>query len=113
MEAGVAINPASSLNLLDEILDDVDFVLIMSVNPGFGGQMFIPSSLGKICRLRSMLGERPLDISVDGGVDPETAGPLVAAGATTLIAGSAVFSALDRVRAITALREAAQRGNDS
>lgn len=113
MEAGVAVNPASSLILLDEVLDDIDFVLVMSVNPGFGGQMFIPSSLDKIRRLRLMLGERNLDISVDGGVDPETAGPLVAAGATTLIAGSAIFATPDRARAMTALREAAQRGNDT
>ncbi len=112
MEAGVAVNPATSLTLLDEVLDDIDFVLVMSVNPGFGGQMFIPSSLDKIRRLRLMLGERNLDISVDGGVDPETAGPLVAAGATTLIAGSAIFASPDRARAMTALREAAQRGND-
>jgi ribulose-phosphate 3-epimerase len=113
MEAGVAVNPASSLILLDEVLDDIDFVLVMSVNPGFGGQMFIPSSLDKIRRLRLMLGERNLDISVDGGVDSETAGPLVAAGATTLIAGSAIFATPDRARAMTALREAAQRGNDT
>lgn len=113
MEAGVAVNPASSLILLDEVLDDIDFVLVMSVNPGFGGQRFIPSSLDKIRRLRLMLGERNLDISVDGGVDSETAGPLVAAGATTLIAGSAIFATPDRARAMTALREAAQRGNDT
>ncbi|TFG39684.1 MAG: ribulose-phosphate 3-epimerase [Candidatus Aminicenantes bacterium] len=113
MEAGVAVNPASSLILLDEVLDDIDFVLVMSVNPGFGGQMFIPSSLDKIRRLRLMLGERNLDIPVDGGVDSETAGPLVAAGATTLIAGSAIFATPDRARAMTALREAAQRGNDT
>lgn len=113
MEAGVAINPASPLILLDEVLDEIDFVLVMSVNPGFGGQAFIPSSVDKIRRLRLMLGERDLDISVDGGVDPTTAGSLVAAGATTLIAGSAVFGARDRAQAMAALREAAQRGNDS
>jgi ribulose-phosphate 3-epimerase len=113
MEAGVAINPASSLRLIDEILDDIDFVLIMSVNPGFGGQAFIPSSLDKIRRLGLMIGDRDLDISVDGGVDPTTAGSLVAAGATTLVAGSAVFGARDRARALAALREAAQRGIDS
>lgn len=113
MEAGVAINPASSLQLIDEVLDDIDFVLVMSVNPGFGGQAFIPSSLDKIRRLRVMIGDRDLDISVDGGVDRTTAGTLVAAGATTLIAGSAVFGASDRARALAALRDAAQRGIDS
>lgn len=113
MEVGVAINPASPLMLIDEVLDDIDFVLVMTVNPGFGGQAFIPSSLDKIRRLRLMMGDRDLDISVDGGVDPTTAGSLVAAGANTLIAGSAVFGARDRARALAALREAAERGVDS
>ena len=113
MEAGVTLNPASPLTWLDEILDDLDFVLIMSVNPGFGGQAFIPASLNKIRRLRRLIGDGDVDISVDGGVDEHTAGPLVAAGATTLIAGSAVFGSPDRAQALTALREAAQRGNES
>ena len=113
MEAGVALNPASPLSSLDEILGDIDFVLIMSVNPGFGGQAFIPSSLSKIHRLRSLVAEGGVDISVDGGVDPSTAGPLAAAGANTLIAGSAIFGSPDRVRALAALRQAAQRGNES
>ena len=113
MEAGVAVNPATPLTTLDEILEDIDFVLMMSVNPGFGGQAFIPSSLDKIRRLAHLIGDRGVDISVDGGVDPTTAGPLVAAGATTLIAGSAVFGTPDRAQALTALREAAQRGNES
>ena len=112
MEAGVALNPASSLMLLDEVLDDIDFVMIMSVNPGFGGQAFIHSSLAKIRRLRRLLGDRHVDISVDGGVDRKTVGPLAAAGATTLIAGSAVFGSPDRALALASLREAAQRGND-
>lgn len=113
MEVGVAVNPASPLMLLDEVLDDIDFVLIMSVNPGFGGQKFISSSLDKIRRLRLMLGDRDTDISVDGGVDETTAGPLVASGATTLIAGSAIFGAHNRKQALLTLREAALRGNDS
>lgn len=112
MEAGVALNPASPLILLDEVLSDIDFVVIMSVNPGFGGQAFIRSSLRKIRRLRQLLGDRQLDISVDGGVDPETIGPLAAAGATTLVAGSAIFGTPDRAQAMASLREAAQRGND-
>ncbi len=112
MKAGVALNPATSLSTLDEILSDLDFILIMSVNPGFGGQAFIRSSLAKIGRLRRLLGEANLDISVDGGVDLETAGPLAAAGATTLIAGSAIFGSSDRASALASLREAAQRGTE-
>jgi ribulose-phosphate 3-epimerase len=113
METGVAVNPATPLVLIQEILADLDFVLIMSVNPGFGGQAFIPSTLDKIRRLRAMARDRNLDISVDGGVDPETAGPLVAAGASTLIAGSAVFGTDDRKRALDALRVSAQQGLSS
>ena len=113
MEPGVAINPATALTLLEDTLDDLAFVLIMSVNPGFGGQAFIPSSLEKIRRLRRSLDGRPIDISVDGGVDPETAGPLVDAGASTLIAGSAIFGGRDRSATTAALRDAAQRGLNS
>lgn len=112
MEAGVTLNPASPLTWLDEILGDIDFVLVMSVNPGFGGQTFIQSSLNKIRRLRRLIGDGGMDVSVDGGVDEHTAGPLAAAGATTLIAGSAIFGSPDRARALKALREAAQRGNE-
>ncbi len=112
MEAGVAVNPATTLALLDEVYDDLDFILVMSVNPGFGGQTFIPATLAKIQRLRRALADRSLDISVDGGVDPNTAGPLAAAGATTLIAGSAIFGTADRGRALATLRAAAQRGTD-
>jgi ribulose-phosphate 3-epimerase len=112
MEAGVAVNPASSLALLDEVYDDLDFILVMSVDPGFGGQSFIPNTLAKIRRLRQALGDRSLDISVDGGVDPNTTGPLTAAGATTLVAGSAIFGTADRGRALAILRAAAQRGTD-
>ena len=111
MRAGVAINPATSLVLLEDVIDELDFVLIMSVNPGFGGQAFITSSLPKIRRLRQTIGDRSADISVDGGVDPDTAGPLAAAGATTLIAGSAIFGTSDRGRAVETLRAAAKRGN--
>jgi ribulose-phosphate 3-epimerase len=111
MQAGVAVNPATSLVLIEDVIQELDFVLIMSVNPGFGGQAFIESSLPKIRRLRESAGD--LDISVDGGVDPDTAGPLVAAGATTLIAGSAIFGKSDRRRAVATLRAAARQGNDS
>ncbi|MGB7575822.1 MAG: ribulose-phosphate 3-epimerase [Thermodesulfobacteriota bacterium] len=94
--SGVALNPATSLLALEEILTEVDFVLVMSVEPGFGGQDFIPSSLDKIVRLRRMLSERGLDqvqIAVDGGIHTQTAGRVVRAGATVLVAGSAIFNA--------------------
>ncbi len=107
MAAGVAINPATSLALLDEALAWADFVLVMSVNPGFGGQRFIRESLDKIRRLAAT---HPVEIAVDGGVTPENAGSLARAGARTLIAGSAVFGAPDRSAAIAALRRAAQEG---
>lgn len=110
VEAGIAINPASSLVLLEEALQWADFVLIMSVNPGFGGQAFIPESTDKIRRLRAMAAGRPLDISVDGGVGPDNARLLVEAGATTLVAGSAVFGAADRKAALAALRRSAVQG---
>ncbi len=111
MQAGVAVNPATSLVLIEDVIEELDFVLIMSVNPGFGGQTFIESSLPKIRRLRASAGD--LDISVDGGVDSDTVGPLVEAGATTLIAGSAIFGKSDRRRAVATLRAAARQGNDS
>jgi len=93
MRAGVAINPATAVAHLEEILGDVDSVLVMTVNPGFGGQEFIDSMLGKIRRLRHMLDERGLiaDIIVDGGISPRTAPLVVAAGANVLAAGTAVF----------------------
>ena len=109
-EAGVAIDPATPLCLLEDSLPWTDFVLVMSVNPGFGGQDFIPESLDKIRRLRQMAGMQTMDISVDGGICTENAGTLVAAGATTLIAGSAVFGAADRARALSDLRAAADAG---
>jgi len=107
---GVALNPATPLNAIEEALSWVDFVLVMSVNPGFGGQNFIAESLDKVLRLRKMSGDRGLDIEVDGGVTPETAYHLAAAGATTLVAGSAVFGHADRQRAIRAIRAAAEEG---
>jgi len=93
--SGVALNPATPLSTLEEILPDLDFVLVMTVEPGFGGQEFIPSSLNKIDRLHRILTERGLDrvlIAVDGGVHTQTAGAVVRAGATVLVAGSAIFN---------------------
>ena len=90
---GVVVNPATPLVALQEILDQVDFVLLMSVNPGFGGQAFISSAVRKVSELARMIAERGLDIDieVDGGVGPENAGELVRAGATMLVAGNSVF----------------------
>ena len=104
MERGVALNPASPVDSLAEALPWLDFVLAMSVNPGFGGQSFIAESVAKVARIRSMLGDHAIDITVDGGVDTSNARALLAAGATTLVAGTSVFGASDRGRAIAALR---------
>lgn len=95
IKAGVTLNPATPLITLEEILPEVDLVLIMSVNPGFGGQSFIPSTTAKIARLRQMVEERNLsamEIEVDGGIAPSTAGEVVKAGATILVAGSSIFN---------------------
>ncbi len=95
-KAGVAINPATPVDMLSEILPYLDMVLVMSVNPGFGGQRFIPTSPQKVAQLRASLMERGLDrvaIEVDGGVTPDTAPLVVHAGATVLVAGAAVFNA--------------------
>jgi len=108
--AGVALNPATSVQSLSDIHSVVDFVVVMSVNPGFGGQEFIPLTLGKIQRLRGMFGGDEPDITVDGGVDPGNARRLVEAGATTLVAGSSVFAARDRAAAVRRLRAAALEG---
>ena len=89
--AGVSLNPHTSEDCLRYVLDRVDLVLVMSVNPGFGGQSFIPTVVDKIARIRDLLGGRDVDIEVDGGITPETAPSVVAAGATALVAGSAVF----------------------
>ena len=90
-KAGVTLNPGTSVDTIEPVADIVDLILVMSVNPGFGGQTFIPFAIEKISRLRALAGSRPIDIEVDGGITPETA-PLVArAGANVLVAGSAVF----------------------
>ncbi|NCV51364.1 MAG: ribulose-phosphate 3-epimerase [Gammaproteobacteria bacterium] len=89
--AGVSLNPHTSEDCLRYVLDRVDLILVMSVNPGFGGQSFIPTVVDKITRIRDMLGGRDVDIEVDGGITAETAPLVVSAGATALVAGSAVF----------------------
>ncbi len=111
LSPGLALNPATPLAFAEEAAPWIDFVLVMSVNPGFGGQHFIPESLARIERLHASLGSRGLEIAVDGGVSPRNAAALAAAGATTFIAGSAVFGAPDRARAIREIREAALHGD--
>lgn len=105
--AGAVLNPATPLDLLEYVLEDLDMVLIMSVNPGFGGQSFIPSALGKIRRLRKMVEEHGLKtrIEVDGGVNASTIGDVVEAGADICVAGSAIFGKPDYRQAIAALRD--------
>ncbi|BCP54295.1 ribulose-phosphate 3-epimerase [Kaistia sp. 32K] len=90
-KAGVALNPSTPESAIAYVLDMVDLVLVMSVNPGFGGQSFIPEAVDKVARVRAMLGDRPVHIEVDGGVTPATAPALVSAGADVLVAGSSVF----------------------
>ena len=106
-KAGVALNPSTSPGALEYVLDDVDLILVMSVNPGFGGQKFIPSAYVKIRRLKEMLGTRPVDVSVDGGVKLEHVRPLADAGATILVAGSAVFGAPDPAAVVKEMKRLA------
>ena len=94
-KAGVALNPSTPPEVLEYVLDDLDLVLVMSVNPGFGGQKFIPSAYEKIRRIKAMLGTRPVELSVDGGVKRDHVRPLADAGVTVLVAGSAIFGAAD------------------
>ena len=103
-KAGVSLNPGTPVTSLEEVLDDLDLILVMSVNPGFGGQSFLPNAVGKVRRLRQMLGDRPVDIQVDGGIGPQTAPLVTAAGANVLVAGSAVFNAPDMAQMIHALK---------
>jgi ribulose-phosphate 3-epimerase len=90
-KAGVSLNPGTPATSIEYVIDLVDLILVMSVNPGFGGQSFIPEAIEKISRLRAMAGGRPLDIEVDGGITPQTAPAVAQAGANVLVAGSAVF----------------------
>jgi ribulose-phosphate 3-epimerase len=106
MQAGVTLNPSTPVCLLEDVIRDVDMVLLMSVNPGFGGQKFIPHTLDKVRQLRQMItrtGSHAL-IEIDGGVNLQTAGPLIEAGADVLVAGSAVFKALDKAQMVKQLK---------
>lgn len=112
LKVGVALNPATPLITLEEVLPLLDLVLIMSVNPGFGGQRFIPSSLHKIERLKKEIDKHKLniEIQVDGGVSPDNAGKLVTAGANVLVAGAAVFKAPNIQEAVKSIQNAAESG---
>ncbi|MAS44106.1 MAG: ribulose-phosphate 3-epimerase [Rhodobacteraceae bacterium] len=114
---GVALNPATPIAAIEHVLDRIDMVCVMTVNPGFGGQKFIMSQVEKVRNLKAMIGDRPIHIEIDGGVTPETAPLMSAAGADVLVAGSAVFKGgsarnpqvyADNIRAIRDAAEAAQ-----
>lgn len=118
-KAGLALNPGTGIEAVEYLLDMVDLVLVMTVNPGFGGQKFIAPQVEKIAKLRAMIGDRPVHIQVDGGITPETAPLVAAAGADVLVAGSAVFAGGsvsapaaygNNIRAIRTAAEAAVAG---
>jgi ribulose-phosphate 3-epimerase len=109
-KAGVSLNPSTPESAIEYVLDRLDLILLMTVNPGFGGQAFIPAVVEKVKRVKALIGDRPIDIEIDGGVTPETAPLVTAAGANVLVAGSAVFKggAEAAYRAnIAAIRQAA------
>ncbi len=103
-KAGVSLNPATPVSVLEEVLDELDLILVMSVNPGFGGQSFISNSLKKLAQVKAMIGSRPIFIEVDGGVSPKNSAQVRAAGANVLVAGSAVFKSDHIPTAIQALK---------
>ena len=105
--AGVALNPGTPASAIAQVLDVADLVLVMTVNPGFGGQAFIEGQLAKVAEVRAMTAGRPIAIEVDGGISPETAPQAVAAGAGVLVAGTAVFAAKDYRMAMDGMRGAA------
>lgn len=110
-KAGVAINPATPVSVLEHIIADVDLVLVMSVNPGFGGQSFIPESLNKLRQAHALIGNRPIDLEVDGGITPDNARAVADAGANVFVAGSSVYGGNDPATyapRIAAIRAAAE-----
>ena len=108
--AGVVLNPSTHELTLEYVLDTADLVLVMSVNPGFGGQAFLPEVLPKVTAIRRMIGDRPVHLEIDGGIAPETAERAVSAGARVLVAGSAVFRHPSYAEAIADIRRAGERG---
>lgn len=109
-KAGVSLTPSTPESAIEYVLDKLDLVLVMTVNPGFGGQTFIPAQLEKIRAIRKMIGARPIHLEVDGGVNVDTAGLVAEAGADALVAGSAVFKDGDYAKNIAAIRAAAMAG---
>ena len=106
-KAGVSVNPATPVSSIENVIDLVDLILIMSVNPGFGGQKFIPAALDKVREARALVGARPIDVEIDGGVTADNAAEVVRAGANALVAGSAVFKGGNYKGNIAAIRQAA------
>lgn len=104
IKAGVALNPSTSEKVLEYVLDKLDLILVMTVNPGFGGQQFMENQLEKIAKVKKMIGNRDIILSVDGGINPMTAAKAISAGADMLVAGSAVFSGKDYAKNIANLR---------
>jgi ribulose-phosphate 3-epimerase len=108
--AGVAINPATPLSAIEHVLDDIDLLLVMTINPGFGGQTFIPATLEKVRQAHALIGARPIDLEVDGGVTVDNIGEIARAGANVFVAGSSIFAGNDPATytaRIAALRAAA------
>jgi len=103
-KAGVSLNPSTPASAVEYVLDKLDLILVMTVNPGFGGQSFIGAQIEKIRALRALIGDRPIELEVDGGINPKTAGECVAAGADVLVAGTAVFGEGDYAANISRLR---------
>ncbi|WP_416796851.1 ribulose-phosphate 3-epimerase [Ciceribacter azotifigens] len=112
-KAGVSLNPATPVSVLEHVLDDIDLLLIMSVNPGFGGQKFIPAMVEKIAEANRMIGDRPIMLQVDGGITATTAPLVTSAGANVLVAGSAIYKGEgvdDYRKTVDSLRKAAEEG---
>jgi ribulose-phosphate 3-epimerase len=112
-KAGVSLNPSTPISAIENVIDRLDMILIMSVNPGFGGQAFIPQSLEKIRQAKALIGDRPIEIEVDGGVTDQNAGEIAKAGANALVAGSAVYKGNDPATyapRMDAIRQAAIKG---
>ena len=106
-KAGLSLKPATPETAIEDFIDLVDLILVMTVEPGFGGQSFMADQVGKISRIKDMIGDRPIDLEVDGGINTDTAKAVVEAGANVLVAGSAVFNGANYAKTIGALREAA------
>jgi ribulose-phosphate 3-epimerase len=103
-KAGVSLNPSTPVNVIENVLDELDLILVMSVNPGFGGQSFIPNSLNKLAQVKALIADRPIYLEVDGGISPKNVESVRSAGANVLVAGSAVFKSSDIPATIAALR---------